>query len=220
MLEAAAKYLDNQENHINISILLANTLDKLLDSKASDLTALLSGDFRDRGIAEITSGITSMLRDESSLEKVFDMLEKRAYDSSEEIRNEMLSYIKRGVEGILSGNGFKDALSHITLSVVDGIMQTQVSAILKYIDREFGSELRVIVENGLEAFIRDNAGDMVELMDVSSLVENRINEFDTAFVEKMILDISKKELNAITWLGALLGGIIGVVSPIIESLTR
>ena len=38
------------------------------------------------------------------------------------------------------------------------------------------------------------------------------------FVEKLILDIASKELKAITWLGALLGGIMGLLSPILSAL--
>lgn len=40
----------------------------------------------------------------------------------------------------------------------------------------------------------------------------KINEFDMAELEKMIMEIAKKELNALVWLGGLLGMLMGFVN--------
>ncbi len=45
------------------------------------------------------------------------------------------------------------------------------------------------------------------------LIEEEINSFDVAFTEEIIIEIANKELKAITWLGALLGGIMGILMP-------
>jgi len=36
--------------------------------------------------------------------------------------------------------------------------------------------------------------------------------------EEIILEISSKELKAITWLGGLLGALIGILSPILSKI--
>ncbi len=43
----------------------------------------------------------------------------------------------------------------------------------------------------------------------------RINEMDMEEAERIILQVMKKELRAIVWLGALLGSIIGTINSII-----
>lgn len=48
------------------------------------------------------------------------------------------------------------------------------------------------------------------------MVEDEINRFDVAFAEEIIIEIANKELKAITWLGALLGGIMGMLSPLLQ----
>ena len=67
-------------------------------------------------------------------------------------------------------------------------------------------------------FVENKSADVIEVLNVAKIVEDKINEFDVAFSEKIILDIASKELRAITWLGALLGAIMGLLSPILGSL--
>jgi uncharacterized membrane protein YheB (UPF0754 family) len=55
-------------------------------------------------------------------------------------------------------------------------------------------------------------------MNIPEIVEDEINGFDIEFTEKLITDIAQKELSAITWLGALLGAVMGIVIPMLENL--
>ena len=67
-----------------------------------------------------------------------------------------------------------------------------------------------------EKFIKNKLPDIIEAFNISKVVEDEINKFDVAFAEEIILEIASKELKAITWLGALLGGIMGILSPILQ----
>ena len=67
-------------------------------------------------------------------------------------------------------------------------------------------------------FIDNKAPQLIERFNIAKIIEDKINSFDVMFVEKLILDIASKELKAITWLGALLGGIMGLLSPILSAL--
>ena len=59
---------------------------------------------------------------------------------------------------------------------------------------------------------------IIEFFNISRIVEDKIQSFDVNFTEKLILDIADKELKAITWLGALLGGIMGILTPLLQML--
>lgn len=63
---------------------------------------------------------------------------------------------------------------------------------------------RVIITEHLPRILQD--------IDISGIIEQRINEMDMAEAEAIILDVMKKELRAIVWLGALLGSIMGTLS--------
>ncbi len=60
--------------------------------------------------------------------------------------------------------------------------------------------------------------DIVELFNVAKIIEEEILAFDVAFAEELILEIASKELKAITWLGALLGGIMGILMPLLSAI--
>ncbi|MBR5638628.1 MAG: DUF445 family protein [Muribaculaceae bacterium] len=59
--------------------------------------------------------------------------------------------------------------------------------------------------------ITDHLPRILEGINISKIVENRINEMDMNEAEEIILTVMKKELRAIVWLGALLGSIMGTI---------
>ena len=61
-------------------------------------------------------------------------------------------------------------------------------------------------------FIEQKSAALLKALDLQRIVEERINGYDVAQLEKIILSISKKELNALVWLGGLLGMLMGFVN--------
>lgn len=60
--------------------------------------------------------------------------------------------------------------------------------------------------------VEHKIGRFLATLNIEKIVENKINEYDLEELEKMIMEISKKELNALVWLGGLLGIIMGFVN--------
>ena len=69
------------------------------------------------------------------------------------------------------------------------------------------SAYRVIITEQLPRILQD--------IDISSMIEQRINDMDMDEAEAIILDVMKKELRAIIWLGALLGSIMGTLNMLV-----
>ncbi len=57
---------------------------------------------------------------------------------------------------------------------------------------------------------------ILESINISKIVESRIQEMDMEEVEKIIFSVMHKELRAIVWLGALLGSIMGTIMTFIN----
>lgn len=70
--------------------------------------------------------------------------------------------------------------------------------------------LNNIIKSKYTNFIEQNVPVFASSNKLVKLVEDNINSFEIDFLEKIILDIAKKELQAITWLGALLGFIMSL----------
>jgi uncharacterized membrane protein YheB (UPF0754 family) len=69
------------------------------------------------------------------------------------------------------------------------------------------SAYRTIITEHLPRILQD--------IDISGIIEQRIDEMDMNEAEAIILDVMKKELRAIVWLGALLGSIMGTINALI-----
>ncbi len=69
------------------------------------------------------------------------------------------------------------------------------------------SAYRVIITEQLPRILQD--------IDISHMIEQRINDMDMNEAEAIILDVMKKELRAIVWLGALLGSIMGTLNMLV-----
>lgn len=78
----------------------------------------------------------------------------------------------------------------------------------------YGELIKSIVLKSYEYIVRKKLGEMLEMLNLAKVVEDRIAQYDPLELEHLILEIMNKELKAIIWLGALLGFIMGCIMNI------
>ncbi len=76
-------------------------------------------------------------------------------------------------------------------------------------------ELSAVLATALSDIAADQSARILKSVDVRNLVRDRINELDMYAIEDIILRVMDKELKAVTWFGALLGGLMGLGQSII-----
>lgn len=76
-------------------------------------------------------------------------------------------------------------------------------------------QAKEMVLSAYKSIITDHLPKLMETIDVRRIVEERINDMDVEEMERLILQVMKKELRSIVWLGALLGGVIGLLNLLI-----
>lgn len=103
-------------------------------------------------------------------------------------------------------------------SYIKQILNMKISELLSGQNLDIFNKVKNIIIHKLTDLSIKTAPQIIENIDIEKLVEDKLNKFDIEFTEKLILDISGKELNAITWLGGALGLIIGLVQPLINHL--
>lgn len=115
--------------------------------------------------------------------------------------------------------------------LIDGITDQVVSRlpIGQLLDRPVSSytqsvESRIVdelVPQGVTLVIERFTNQMETIMDrlkIDKIVQEQVQSLDTSYLEEIVLSISKREFRAITWLGALLGGMIGLIQGLIAIL--
>lgn len=83
-----------------------------------------------------------------------------------------------------------------------------------------GGQINAVIENFVNNnndFFKDLINDVVnsESIEVSRIVEEKVNKMDFAQFEKILLDLINKELKYIEYIGGLLGFIIGIFQGLI-----
>lgn len=67
-------------------------------------------------------------------------------------------------------------------------------------------------------YLSRNLQPLMEQLHLADVVKNQVETFSVGRLEEMVLSISRREFKMITYLGAVLGGIIGLIQGIIISL--
>ncbi|MDR5659581.1 DUF445 family protein [Serpentinicella sp. ANB-PHB4] len=86
-----------------------------------------------------------------------------------------------------------------------------VSLIVNYIDEVIEEEAENVILNIVESI----ASDQQNIIQISKIVEEKVNQFSMIQLEEIVVHIAKKELKHIEMLGGVLGAVIGIVQGLI-----
>lgn len=97
----------------------------------------------------------------------------------------------------------------------DKIFNQPVQVILRDYEVMIKSKIIPFAVERMLDFVATHSADIVERMDLAKLVETQIATFSLPEIEKLVVEISGRELKMITYLGGILGGVIGVIQGIL-----
>src|SRR5699024_1868927 len=155
---------------------------------------------------------------DSNFGDILDPLINILKSKDEQIRNTLLEQINIHYEEFidmldLSGlvynifdTSIKNILSQPISSLLDNIHQDHINSSIEFISN-------ISYKLGEESFL-----DIINIFNITEIIKEEIDEFSTEYMEDLILNIASKELKAITNLGALLGGIMGLLAPLLQTL--
>ncbi|GHU55027.1 hypothetical protein AGMMS49975_16250 [Clostridia bacterium] len=76
---------------------------------------------------------------------------------------------------------------------------------------EYSEENREFLISKLNEFLERGGVEIAQTINVAEITKSQINDMSLEKSEEIILSVTKRELSAITWFGALLGFVIGLV---------
>ncbi|KEH98258.1 DUF445 domain-containing protein [Clostridium massiliodielmoense] len=222
------EYLDREETQKEVAIFINDVIDKLLKLKLSNIMSELSEDAKIKNAEAISDLILkNALEDEVFHEILLKLEEKfKEHESVEELLLRaninldkiLIHLIGSKLEKIVQSQEIQEKVEIYTDSIVNKILESKICEITKGKEEEILNVCDNLAETGFNKFIQNEASEFLEVFDISKIVEDKINTFEVSFAEQIILQIASKELSAITWLGALLGFIMGLVSSIISRI--
>lgn len=126
------------------------------------------------------------------------------------LREPVERFLAKNVNEILQKNG--DAIiGNLVESETDKFLSRPVKDLLAGQEAKLAGAVNTMVSI-YKTIITDHLPKILESIDISAIVRERINEMDMDETEKLILQVMNRELRAIVWLGALLGTLMGCVN--------
>ncbi|MEE3951012.1 DUF445 domain-containing protein [Peribacillus frigoritolerans] len=124
------------------------------------------------------------------------------------------------IEGMIGRGTIKQWITEKTAEMLP------VASILNKPVRELTADFSdIIVEKVVPVFVEKGAEYLInhfqllfQKLHLDDIVEEQVSSFSVARLEEMVVSITKKELSMITYLGALLGGIIGLFQGFVTVL--
>ena len=122
-------------------------------------------------------------------------------------------FLANNLNTMLKNNG-EEIVSNMIGSEVDNILNKPVCKLLEGHDEQLAQAVNT-VESIYRTIINEHLPKILDSIDISKIVRERINEMDVNETEKLIFQVMDKELQAIVWLGALLGLVMGSINCLI-----
>ena len=122
-------------------------------------------------------------------------------------------FLANNINTMLKNNG-EEIVSNMIGSEVDNILNKPVCKLLEGHDEQLEQAVNT-VESIYSTIINEHLPKILDSIDISKIVRERINEMDVNETEKLIFQVMDKELKAIVWLGALLGLVMGSINCLI-----
>ena len=116
-------------------------------------------------------------------------------------------YLAKNIDQMLIENG-PHIINNTIHNEVELLLSIPVKNLLSEKEEQINQIINLII-NTYKTVISEHLPKILEAIDISSIIESKINEMDMKETESLILKVMDKELKAIVWLGALLGLLMG-----------
>lgn len=114
------------------------------------------------------------------------------------------------INSYISENG-NDLLIPLVANEISVLEEKQISAILSSVnfsDDTFKNTFSKLYDK----LVEENLGNIIQNININSIVEEKINAMNVMEIEKMVLSVMKNELDSIVNLGAVIGFLIGIIN--------
>ena len=126
------------------------------------------------------------------------------------LRDPAEHFLAKNINTMLRDNG-EEIVSNMIGGEVDNFLNKPVSKLLEGHEEQLAQAVNTI-ESIYRSIITEHLPKILQSIDISKIVRERINEMDVNETEKLIFQVMDQELKAIVWLGALLGLVMGSIN--------
>lgn len=215
-------YVSSEENQKEITEKILNYINNFMESDTKTVIEKIPDKIKEsieeklteKNIKDIIYKFTNYIKDE--IDKKDFNLYSIIMSVEPDIENKTKKYIKN-----IYLKTFKEELfKYININyskIKKCFMKVKVNSILKNISNENIDKINKFIFNSIDSISKNATDYVVKNLNISKIIEEKVNSFEVEVIEEIITSVAKKELNAITYVGGVLGFIIGFIPLILQN---
>ncbi|NLK43898.1 MAG: DUF445 family protein [Tissierellia bacterium] len=215
---AIERHIENDETNDDLIYIIKTFLNRLMEAKISDLVPRAVDSIGEEGLEKIGDRIIKAFSNPKTHNIFLQIIRNRLEAKEGENKEKLLEYLDRNIRLILDSEEMKESLFSFVSTFIDEILDKPISSIIIKIDSKDFEKTYKLVTTIFNKFLEKDLPQIVEFFKIEKIVEDRMNAFEVDFFEEIILEIAERELKAITWLGGILGGLLGLLSPLLQMI--
>ena len=203
-----------QTNENSLRVFFSNyageeRVENLIKRVNDNLVSKIDGIVSDEKIGQTIAASAMSALDERIGDGFMGMITKNAL--ADTIKDKITPKLANLINDVMRGDGRKMILS-IVDDEINRFANASVASWAAGMSDEKIESLKRDVVNLYSEKVKTELPRLLRTIDISKIVEDKIQSMDMPTVERLVLDVANNELYMLVWLGGLLGAIIGVAN--------
>ncbi len=124
-------------------------------------------------------------------------------------------WIAAHVLAMLQDEKSVQALTQVIWQEVETVLNQPIGKLGSLVSSEFSEKLCELATERLLLWLSRELPQILQTIDVETLIASEVDKLSAAEIEELVLRVTGSQLQAITWFGALLGGMIGLIQVLL-----
>lgn len=127
---------------------------------------------------------------------------------NDSVIDNLSGHIANAVDGHISEHGEEIIKPRVKDEVVK-FMEKPAGSLVSSAEKR-GADIKGMVLKIYKMVVETKLSGVMDTINIPAIIENKINSMDMLEIEQLTLSVMKKELDAIVWLGAVIGFVLGL----------
>ena len=203
---AVDKWLtENRENETPLRELLESftgSSEQLMDGASELISEKTLKKADDIGVGKLVAEQVASALKEKLQGTMFAMM------LSDSVVENLSGHIATAVDGHISEHG-EEMIKPRVKDEVAKFMEKPAGSLVASAENR-GADIRGMVLKIYKMVVETKLSGVMDTINIPAIIENKINSMDMLEIEQLTLSVMKKELDAIVWLGAVIGFLLGL----------
>mgnify|MGYP001267713562 CR=1 FL=1 len=222
IVDEVANFFAQPDNRDLLAQKLESMFNDLLDQRMCDIAAKVDGETRQKIILELSERLSDELCCGETVPAILNAVQKSLSGTSAawgellgvndrgKFKQEAEAYLMKVLDKIVSRPEFETSVANYVHKTAFWLGESRVEQLWPRLLSENAESLEERVLDIYRSFVDRFLPDILNFVNFSQLIARRVDDLDVLEVEELIIGIMRRELVAITWLGAILGACIGI----------